>query len=132
MLSAEHGAEWVPALMRKMDKMRGMGRNGPWIGGPLRERPSEIFKRHVRVVPYWEDDLEAGVRRRRARRDRGGSDFPHSEGLAFPTQLVEHLSFLDPSVRRYVLRDNARTLFGVSSARPDDGVPTPAGEPSTR
>ena len=40
-----------------MDKSRGMGRNGPWIGGQLRERPSEIFRRHVRVAPYPEDDV---------------------------------------------------------------------------
>ena len=46
-LSAEHGAEWVPNFLRRMDKMRGMGRNGPWIGGPLTDRPSAIFRRHL-------------------------------------------------------------------------------------
>jgi hypothetical protein len=35
-----------------MDKSRGMGRNGPWIGGQLTERPSEVFRKHVRIVPY--------------------------------------------------------------------------------
>ena len=43
----------------------------------------------------------------------GGSDFPHSEGLAFPTELVDHLSFLTPQQRRYVMRDNAMALLGV-------------------
>lgn len=42
-LSAEHGAEWVPNFLRRMDRMRGMGRNGPWIGGPLTDRRSAIF-----------------------------------------------------------------------------------------
>jgi predicted TIM-barrel fold metal-dependent hydrolase len=113
-LSAEHGAEWVPGLLRRMDKMRGMGRNGPWIGGQLAERPSEIFKRHVRVVPYWEDDLEPVVAATGLDVVVGGSDFPHSEGLAFPTQLVEHLAFLTPDQQRHVLRDNARTLVGLT------------------
>ena len=34
-LVSEYGAEWVPHFVRHMDKSRGMGRNGPWIGGQL-------------------------------------------------------------------------------------------------
>ena len=34
-----------------------MGRDGPWIGGKLTERPSRIFQRHVKVSPYPEDDV---------------------------------------------------------------------------
>ncbi len=34
-LSSEFGAAWVPLFVEHMDKSRGMGRNGPWIGGPL-------------------------------------------------------------------------------------------------
>src|SRR5438270_390284 len=58
-LVSEFGASWVPHFIRHMDKSRGMARLGPWLGGPLRERPSAIFKRHVRVVPYPEDDTVA-------------------------------------------------------------------------
>ncbi|MGD9703692.1 MAG: amidohydrolase family protein [Acidimicrobiia bacterium] len=112
-LSAEHGAEWIPNFLVRMDKMRGMGRNGPWIGGQLAERPSAIFKRHFRVVPYWEDKLEPVFDQAGMDVVIGGSDFPHSEGLAFPTQLVDHLSFLTPEQRRYVMRDNAMALLGV-------------------
>jgi len=42
-LVAEFGASWVPHFTGHMDKSRGMGRNGPWIGGKLTERPSAIF-----------------------------------------------------------------------------------------
>jgi len=66
-----------------------MGRNGPWIGGKLTERPSRIFRRHVRVVPYPEDDIPRIVR------DLPdvdclvmGSDFPHAEGLAEPAEFA--------------------------------------------
>ncbi|OLE23154.1 MAG: amidohydrolase, partial [Catenulispora sp. 13_1_20CM_3_70_7] len=55
-LVSEFGSEWVPHFIRHMDKSRGMGRNGPWLGGQLTERPSAVFKQHVRVVPYPEDD----------------------------------------------------------------------------
>lgn len=43
-LVSEYGASWAPHFVKHMDKSRGMGRNGPWIGGPLTERPSEIFR----------------------------------------------------------------------------------------
>ncbi len=113
-VSAEHGAEWIPLFLRRMDKMRGMGRNGRWIDGPLTERPSEIFKRSFRVVPYWEDDLVPLIEQVGRDVIVGGSDFPHSEGLAFPSQLVEHLGGISPEDQRYILRDNACSLVGIA------------------
>ncbi|MFN2537233.1 MAG: amidohydrolase family protein, partial [Mycobacteriales bacterium] len=56
-LSLENGSLWVPYIIRAMDKMKGMGRNGPWLGGRVEGRPSEIFKRHVFVSPYHEEDI---------------------------------------------------------------------------
>ena len=65
---SEFGAEWVPHFVRHMDKSRGMGRRGPWIGRQApSERPSAIFQRHVRVVP-----VPRG-RRREDRRATSGS-----------------------------------------------------------
>jgi predicted TIM-barrel fold metal-dependent hydrolase len=113
-LSAEHGCEWVPAFMRRMDKMRGMGRNGRWLNGQLPERPSEIFRRHFRVVPYWEDDITSVVDEIGDDVIVGGSDFPHSEGLAFPTQLVDHVRGLDETTQRRIMRDNGMALVGLS------------------
>jgi predicted TIM-barrel fold metal-dependent hydrolase len=111
-LSGEHGAEWVPMFLRRMDKMRGMGRNGHWIDGQLPERPSEIFKRAFRVVPYWEDDIVPIVEQCGRDVIVGGSDFPHAEGLAFPSQLVDHLDGLSAEDQRWIMRDNARSLVG--------------------
>jgi hypothetical protein len=66
------------------------------------------------VVPYWEDDLAPVFDATGTDVVVGGSDFPHSEGLAFPTQLVDHLSMLDPEQQRYVMRDNAMQMFGLA------------------
>ena len=111
-LVAEFGASWVPHFITHMDKSRGMGRNGPWIGGKLSERPSQIFLRHVRVAPYPEDDIPKIVR------DLPsvdclvmGSDFPHAEGLAEPADFAGLVSDLDPADQRKILRDNAAKLF---------------------
>jgi predicted TIM-barrel fold metal-dependent hydrolase len=109
---AEHGAEWVPHFVRHMDKSRGMGRNGPWIGGALTERPSEIFRRHVRVAPYPEDDIPWVVEN--LGHDDSivmGSDFPHAEGLAEPADFAKLLNPLADDVQQRILRTNAEDLF---------------------
>jgi predicted TIM-barrel fold metal-dependent hydrolase len=110
---SEFGAEWVPLFVRQMDKSRGMGRRGPWPGGALAERPSTIFERHVRVVPYPEDDVVKIVT------DLGqatsivmGSDFPHGEGLAEPADFVHLIETLPAEQQRAILHDNALTLVG--------------------
>jgi predicted TIM-barrel fold metal-dependent hydrolase len=110
---AEHGASWVPHMVTHMDKSRGMGRNGPWIGGPLTERPSTIFKEFVRVAPYPEDDIPWIVENLGGD-DRCivmGSDFPHAEGLAEPADFEKLLDPLADDIKRRIMRSNAETLF---------------------
>jgi predicted TIM-barrel fold metal-dependent hydrolase len=111
-LVSEHGAEWAPHFVRHMDKSRGMGRNGPWIGGPLQDRPSEIFRRHVRVAPYPEDNIPWIVENL-GQHDSVvmGSDFPHAEGIAQPGDFKKLLDPLPEDVQRRILRDNAEQLF---------------------
>jgi predicted TIM-barrel fold metal-dependent hydrolase len=111
-LVAEFGASWVPHFITHMDKSRGMGRNGPWIGGKLTERPSEIFLRHVRVAPYPEDDV-AKIGRDLPNVDClvMGSDFPHAEGLAEPAEFAKLVSSFDAVDQRKILRENAAKLF---------------------
>jgi predicted TIM-barrel fold metal-dependent hydrolase len=90
LLSAENGAEWVPAMLSKMDKCRGIAKNGYWPGGQLKDRPSRIFAQHVGVVAYPEDDLRAII-------DQVGSvdwimmgsDYPHAEGVEQPRVFAD-------------------------------------------
>jgi predicted TIM-barrel fold metal-dependent hydrolase len=112
-LVAEHGASWVPHMRTHMDKSRGMGRNGPWIGGKLADRPSRIFSEFVRVAPYPEDDIPEIVRQLDGD-DRClvmGSDYPHAEGLADPIDFEKLLHPLDVDTRYRIMRGNAETLF---------------------
>jgi predicted TIM-barrel fold metal-dependent hydrolase len=113
-LSAEFGASWVPHFVTHMDKSRGMGRNGPWVGGPLPARPSEIFREHVRVAPYPEDDVVKIVGDL-ANSDClvMGSDYPHAEGLANPVEFLKLLEPLPAGDQERIMRDNARALLGV-------------------
>jgi predicted TIM-barrel fold metal-dependent hydrolase len=111
-LVAEHGAEWVPHFVRHMDKSRGMGRNGPWIGGKLTERPSAIFQRHVRVAPYPEDDIPWIVDQLGSADSLVmGSDWPHAEGLAEPADFEKLLDPLDDATKLAIMRGTAEALF---------------------
>lgn len=109
---SEFGAEWVPHFIKHMDKSRGMGRNGTWLGGQLPERPSKIFHRHVKVVPYPEDDI-VGLVDRLGTADSlvMGSDWPHAEGLAEPADYYQQVSALGDDNRRKFLRDNALAVL---------------------
>ncbi len=112
--SVENGSLFVPYLMKVMDKMGGMGRNGPWPGGRIREKPSAIVRRHVFVSPYHEEDIPALVRELGASQVLFGSDFPHPEGLAEPAQFAETIAELPAAEQRLILRDNALRLVGRS------------------
>lgn len=113
-LVSEYGAEWVPHFIRHMDKSRGMARGGPWLGGPLKERPSTIFKNHVRVVPYPEDDtVDLAERLGGVDCLVMGSDWPHAEGLREPADFYAKVEGLGEDARKRFLRENGLDLLGV-------------------
>jgi len=112
--SIENGSLWVPYLLKAMDKNKGMGRNGPWPGGYVRGRPSEIFKEHVYISPYHEEDAVALAQLIGSERVLFGSDFPHPEGLAEPAQFAEQLDSLGAGERRDIMRDNALRFMGLA------------------
>jgi predicted TIM-barrel fold metal-dependent hydrolase len=89
-----------------------MGRNGPWLGGRITDRPGDIFKAHVSVAPYHEEDIPALAGLLGADRVLFGSDYPHPEGLAEPADFAEALGSLDDDAIRRIMRDNLRELLG--------------------
>lgn len=112
-LSVENGSLWVPYVLQAMDKMKGMGRNGPWLGGRVDGRPSDIFKAHVSVSPYHEEDIPALASLIGPDRVVLGSDFPHPEGLKNPADFADGLAALADTDVRKVMRDNGRRLVGL-------------------
>jgi predicted TIM-barrel fold metal-dependent hydrolase len=111
--SVENGSLWVPYLLSQLDKMKGMGRNGPWPGGYVEGRPSEVVKRHVFVSPYHEEDIPALTRLIGPSQVLFGSDFPHPEGLATPADYTEGLKGLTDDEVRLIMRDNTVGLLGL-------------------
>ena len=113
LLSAENGSEWVPNALVKMDKVRGMAKNGYWPGGQLKERPSRIFTRHIGVVAYPEDDIK-NVIEQSGSEDWiiMGSDYPHSEGVPEPHDFVkEACAGLTAEQTRKVMYENGKNFI---------------------
>jgi len=113
-LSVENGSLWVPYLMKVMDKMKGMGRHGPWLGGRVHGRPSDIFKQHVWVNPYHEEDHVFLADLIGVDHVVYGSDFPHPECVPHPDEwLADIQGKFSPGDLKKVMRDNARALVGL-------------------
>lgn len=110
--SVENGAQWLPSFLEKMDKMRGMAKNGYWPRGQLKERPSKIFKRHCWVVAYPEDDVKSIVEQvGTADCIVMGSDYPHAEGVEEPRDFYRQaLTGLPPETVRAIMYENGRRL----------------------
>ncbi|HEX9682911.1 MAG TPA: amidohydrolase family protein [Acidimicrobiales bacterium] len=102
--SVENGAEFLPELFRRL---RSIDRKAPgWFGGD----PVELFRRHVWVNPFWEDDLGSVVEWMGPDRVIFGSDWPHIEALPQPLDYLPETKVLAPGDRRRVLHDNAVEL----------------------
>jgi predicted TIM-barrel fold metal-dependent hydrolase len=120
-MTVENGAIWVPYLLTAMDNMKGMGRNGPWPGGYVAGRPSEIFKQHVYVSPHhYGEDVGALVHLLGPDRVLFGSDFPHAEGMSAEndyqekaTEFATRLGLSDEDTRR-VMRDTGMHVLGLN------------------
>ena len=109
-MSVENGSLWVPYLLAAMDKMKGMGRNGPWPGGYVSGRPSEVVKEKVFVSPYHEENIPALCESIGAGQVLFGSDFPHAEGLADPLAFREGLTGLNDHDQSLIMGETMAAL----------------------
>ena len=100
----ECGSEWVAPLVRKMKKAYGQ------MSTAFQSDPVEQFREHVWVSPYYEDDLGALKKLIGAERMLFGSDYPHAEGLAEPTEFVHDLEGFSAEEVHRVMHDNAKEL----------------------
>jgi predicted TIM-barrel fold metal-dependent hydrolase len=109
-LVLEYGSRWVYELLPGMDKAVKMGANGKWPGGKFDALPTDIFKEHVWVSPFPEDDAVALAEVLPSSRIVFGSDFPHSEGLGEPLDYVKQLDAFSDGGLREIMRSNAAAL----------------------
>lgn len=113
-LSVENGSRWVAPLLKVMDKAADSAKTGHWLGGPLSDKPSEVFRQHVYVCPFYEENVPALVDLMGSKRVLFGSDYPHPEGLATPLDFVAPLGSLDDDTLKAIMRDNTAELLRLA------------------
>lgn len=104
-MTVENGSDWVPLLVQRLAK------NYKFYPDQFDGDPVEQFQRHVYVSPHWEEDLQALSTWVDAEHMVAGSDFPHPEGLAEPTEYEAGLADFDEAERRRILRENTDALL---------------------
>ncbi len=114
MLAVENGSGWVPYILNQMDRMKGMARGDTWIGGRPKGKPSDIFKTNWFVQPFENEPVEELISLIGIDHVLFGSDYPHSEGLANPTDFVNSLPNLSAADKKKVMRENLLSLLNIA------------------
>ena len=104
--SIENGAEFLPDLFRKLKQSR----DRLAMANYYKEDPGLLFKEHVWINPFWEDDVYEVEEHMGSDRVIFGSDWPHIEGMPTPLAYVKELEKFDDSQQLRILRDNTREL----------------------
>jgi len=116
-LVIECGSTWVELLLHDLDKVWRMAANDNWFGGKVEDKPSDIFRNHVRICPYPEEDIAALAGLIGADRVLFGSDWPHPEGIAEPRSYFDKLTSLPETDVRKIMRDNLGEMLGLTGNR---------------
>ena len=104
----ELGSLWVPQLIERMKIAYGKAPQN------FKHEPVDQFNEHVWVMPFYEDNLAELVKVYPVDRIIYGSDWPHPEGFADPQDYIGDLASFSEVDKRKIMRDNLRTLAGLS------------------
>ena len=119
-LSIENGADWVPTLFKLDGSVRytrttaGEARDKVWPGGKLERLPSEIIRDQIYVSPFHEEKVVELARRIGVAHVLFGSDYPHPEGMAKPSDYVDTLRGLSDAEVKRIMRDNTAELLRMN------------------
>jgi predicted TIM-barrel fold metal-dependent hydrolase len=113
----ECGSAWVPYLLPRLDKAQmSCTTHSPWIGGRVADRASDVFKAHVRVNPFPEENHAKLFEWLRPEHLLFGSDWPHPEGIPEPRKYPDYLPPGTPPEAIFrMMRSNARELLGLAN-----------------
>ena len=107
----EMGCTWVDYFLHSLDHAGGLlDRRVAAFGHTLTEKPSDVFKQHVWISPFPEEDVVGLAELIGADHVLMGSDWPHPEGNHYPAEYIECLDGMSDADIRRIMRDNALEL----------------------
>lgn len=110
--SVENGSQFLGDMFRKLEQAT--RKNVGWF----KEDPCELFRQHVWINPFWEDDVAEVVHYMGADRVIFGSDWPHIEGMPQPLDYLVELKDkgFDEETEKKILLDNVTELNQLQPA----------------
>ena len=102
--SVENGAQFLPEFFRKVASVAHK------VPGYFADDPADIFREHVWINPFWEDDVHEVLHYMGPERVLFGSDWPHIEALPAPLDYLRELKDVDAAARRRIIYDNVVEL----------------------
>jgi predicted TIM-barrel fold metal-dependent hydrolase len=110
--SIEMGCNWVPYCLHVLDHAGGLiERRVEAFGTKIDEKPSDIFRQHVYVSPFPEEDVVGLTELIGIEHVLFGSDWPHPEGNIQPADYASCLNKLAATDVQKIMRDNALSLL---------------------
>jgi predicted TIM-barrel fold metal-dependent hydrolase len=107
--SVENGADYLDMLFRKLKQQA--KKSPSWFD----EDPVELFRQHVWMNPFWEDNVYEVIELMGSDHVIFGSDWPHIEGMPTPLDYLEEVEDLNQDDLQLVMRDNTRYLNTLRS-----------------
>ncbi len=115
----EFGAIWVPSFLQRIDfTFDYLGPRNRYIRDRLKMRPSEYFRRHVKVSAFWSEPLLWMFESAGPEVFLFSSDFPHPEGSGSAVDRAYRiLDKMPPATIQRFFSTNAKELLagGVSA-----------------
>ncbi|MEQ8839469.1 MAG: amidohydrolase family protein [Acidimicrobiales bacterium] len=102
--SVENGSDFLGPMFRKFDQT--VKKSFGWFN----DHPTDTFKQHVWINPFWEDDVNEVAAFMGTDRVIFGSDWPHIEGLPKPLDYLVELKEFNAAEQKQILLDNVSFL----------------------
>lgn len=106
--SIENGSDWVQLLVKRLKKQHNQT---PWV---FQQDPLEAIRKHVWVAPYYEENIRKLADLIGSDHVLFGSDWPHGEGLATPTDFTKELDGFSDAEVDQIMRTNILDVLGLS------------------
>jgi predicted TIM-barrel fold metal-dependent hydrolase len=112
MLCIEQGCNWTPYALHIVDHAGSLlERRIEAFGQVIDDLPSDVFKEHIYVAPFPEEDVVGLTELIGVDRVLLGSDWPHPEGNITPGDFAQSIQKLPEADIKKVMRDNLLALL---------------------
>jgi predicted TIM-barrel fold metal-dependent hydrolase len=110
--SIELGCKWTQYALHMVDHAGSLlERRIEAFGQTLQDLPSDVFKEHIYISPFPEEDVVGLTELVGVDRVLMGSDWPHPEGNIMPGDFADSIQKLPEADIKKIMRDNLNELL---------------------